>query len=109
MTSEEVTKLVEVELSMFRDAGLRKRVETHIVLPFPQERIHEWGEIDVPFTAWIVCNTTAKNVAVAYACGGFDKVGFPWGLVFKDQGSSGPPSCWYSTFEECVSDSGCFD
>lgn len=109
MNTNEVSELVAFEISSLRDGRLLERVKTHLIVPFTQERHFEWIENESTYTIWIVCETTVKNVAIAFTDGGFAKNGFPWGIIFKDQEGSGSPNCWYKTLNECITDSTCFE
>ena len=106
-TEADVTELVVTELSRFQDERLRAAFEQYLVRPTQRYRMWEWAP-GALYPIWVVASFGHGGVGVAYADGGYGKMGKPWGLVLADATSvpTGTDDNWYPTLEECVKDSG---
>ena len=106
MTQKDVEQIVSSEIFSFRDAALLDYTKSIMVSPIEKKLEYEWVTPSEIFMSWIACDMRERNVAVAYACGGFAETGYPWGLILKDRNNSGPPNQWYKTLEHCIADYG---
>lgn len=107
MTQGEIEALTRSELDGFQNSELRAYTESILVPPKVRRMRFERRGLSVEmYDCWVVANPDEYDLLIAYAEGGYGKIGAPWGLIGINGDSSGPPNGWYKTLEECIVDSG---
>ncbi len=108
ITADEITKLIESELTDLDDRRIVDHIRGVLIPPEVQLRPWDYGPPDTSYPCWMVLKHRASNTGIAYSEYGFGPK-LPWGLLFLEGDrhmSMGMDSGWFGhfldAFFECV-------
>ena len=110
LTSDEVSRLVEVEVSKFQNLLLREAFARFLVPPYLQIRQWGWPAPYQEVPCWVIADFGDRDVGVVYCPYAHGTNGYYWNLEFLSEKylDTGNNHC-YRTLEELASDSGYLD
>jgi hypothetical protein len=103
---KEVSDLVEREILGIAEARVADRIRQLLVVPYPVERLWEYGAPGDRFTCWTVLEHPESNTGIAFCSEGFGP-SYPWGLVplSGPHMGIGMDSGWFVALEQAFRDS----
>ena len=103
MNCNEISTLIETEISKICQLELIEAVSRNRIEPRVEDRDWDYGEPDQTFPCWIVLEDKSRNVAVAFCDQGFGPA-YPWGLLFVSgpDMSMGTDASWFLSLEDAV-------
>ena len=107
---EQVSDLVEREILLITEPRVVEKIRQLLVVPYPMERLWDYGAPGERFTCWTVLEHPESNTGIAFCSEGFGPSD-PWGLVFL----SGPHmnigmDCgWFVSLEQAFRESMAWD
>jgi hypothetical protein len=94
LSSQDVQSLVDTELERLPQ-GTRSVLESALCSPRCIALAWNYGVEDERFECWCVGEAAARGILLVYCEEGFGPA-FPWGYVFRAEGSMGMDSQWHS-------------
>ncbi len=100
---ENISALVDQELSSIVDAELVAAIRALLVTPTPVGREWDYGRPGETLTCWTVLEHRPSNTGIAYCAQGFGSSD-PWGIVFLsgDYTGVGMDAAWFPTLEAAM-------
>jgi hypothetical protein len=99
---DEVSKIVEEELTRFSIAGTRAAFLAVMCNPHRQDRTWDWNQGQT-VEVWVVARFEASDVLLVYSRDGY---GDPWGWVSASDRQLGMDAQWHAYLEDAVIASG---
>lgn len=107
MTADEVTAMVEKELTKIDDARVRDRIRRFLVRPYAVDGEWDYGKEGQTYVCWIFLEHPESETGIAYCEEGFGPA-MPWGLIWTRSSLGyriGMDSGWYESLFEAFRES----
>jgi len=103
-TDDEVTSLVERELSLITDPLVLKSLREYLVPPTRHLRNWDYGSPGERYPCWTIASDSSTDTGIVYSEHGFGPK-HPWGLVFLSKPYYGMDSGWFPRLQDAFLDS----
>jgi hypothetical protein len=101
MQSDDISDLVQSELTRLADPHRRASLESYLVRPQKLSLAWDYGSEGERFDCWRVGQSPSGDILLMFCKDGFGPE-FPWGFVFPESKSLGMDSQWHSGLEDAA-------
>jgi hypothetical protein len=105
---EKLDSLIRAEMARIRVAAMKEFLRAHLVPPKLHYRRWDYAREPVSYPCWLIADLGEKDIGIVYSEYGH-VIHDPWGAVHMSGEWFGMDDRWFSTIEDAVINSGCWN